>query len=709
MAASLFEEWQGLLEIPAAADPKQRPIGKGDALVVIDMQADFVPRDSSSNPDGGRFGVPEGDLIVHPICQLITLANASGATVVATRDYHPHDHASVSTEGGPFPPHCVQGTPGANLLPPIALVMSEAWKRRPDGVHVAFKAFHEDVDSFGAFPYQTGGPGRLTLRKSGSEKTAAECPMGCHSCPWTGCIVVKQSALHAAKKRGEAPDMNAPPDMLAMTVHDGKDRQRRSLQQALKGSRRLFVCGLALDFCVLDTCLNAKAAGFAEVYVVLDCARAAHIAGIGPHGTGFLTAPSEVLAKLKAAGVRIATSVSVCGDALLESDLWGHPKVSMGSSAFPASLGPLGLESCDDLTLSVNTKTHQYTLELSGALEMLGHTGYDFANTGRCSPLAPLPAGWPCAPSTARSLCWAYPLEGMAELSRHPDTALAFLSLTVGAELRFTAYGGFLLIDEDNATVAIQTIGAPMSGELRFDSAERLGAAMVTSWKSRMQSVTLPSLLRAGAQQFCWLVPGESHLGGGAGGGTALKVAHGAFAYQMKDGPPLLFRLLDPSVPLELGSICEAAEDEVTTESSIMSADLSAGRRLSRRTSSKTASSARSEAAAEPVAQATPEKEPPVTPIRMSTRSAETDQAEKALEEAAVLRKRVEELQTQLTRRQQTRRPHKTATGLYTMVRAAFSWVSFGRGECQLKPEGSRSRISGVSPADPRAKATQSI
>jgi len=181
MAASLFEEWQGLLEIPAAADPKQRPIGKGDALVVIDMQADFVPRDSSSNPDGGRFGVPEGDLIVHPICQLITLANASGATVVATRDYHPHDHASFSTEGGPFPPHCVQGTPGANLLPPIALVMSEAWKRRPDGVHVAFKAFHEDVDSFGAFPYQTGGPGRLTLRKSGSEKTAAECPMGCHA------------------------------------------------------------------------------------------------------------------------------------------------------------------------------------------------------------------------------------------------------------------------------------------------------------------------------------------------------------------------------------------------------------------------------------------------------------------------------------------------------------------------------------------------
>ena len=32
-------------------------LGEGDALLVIDMQRDFVPQDAKANPDGGRFGV----------------------------------------------------------------------------------------------------------------------------------------------------------------------------------------------------------------------------------------------------------------------------------------------------------------------------------------------------------------------------------------------------------------------------------------------------------------------------------------------------------------------------------------------------------------------------------------------------------------------------------------------------------------------------
>ena len=46
------------------------------------------------------------------------------------------------------------------------------------------------------------------------------------------------------------------------------------LQAALQGKKRLFVCGLALDFCVTDTCLNAKDAGFDSVHLLLDAARA---------------------------------------------------------------------------------------------------------------------------------------------------------------------------------------------------------------------------------------------------------------------------------------------------------------------------------------------------------------------------------------------------------------------------------------------------
>ena len=39
--------------------------------------------------------------------------------VVATRDWHPPGHASFQTQGGPWPEHCVQGTPGAQINPGI--------------------------------------------------------------------------------------------------------------------------------------------------------------------------------------------------------------------------------------------------------------------------------------------------------------------------------------------------------------------------------------------------------------------------------------------------------------------------------------------------------------------------------------------------------------------------------------------------------------
>lgn len=39
-----------------------------------------------------------------------------GGTIIATRDYHPIDHVSFSTEGGPFPPHCIEGSEGAEVF-----------------------------------------------------------------------------------------------------------------------------------------------------------------------------------------------------------------------------------------------------------------------------------------------------------------------------------------------------------------------------------------------------------------------------------------------------------------------------------------------------------------------------------------------------------------------------------------------------------------
>ncbi|MCH2375362.1 MAG: hypothetical protein MK538_14325, partial [Planctomycetes bacterium] len=35
-----------------------QPIGPDDALLIIDMQHDFLLKDAVTNPDGGRFGSP---------------------------------------------------------------------------------------------------------------------------------------------------------------------------------------------------------------------------------------------------------------------------------------------------------------------------------------------------------------------------------------------------------------------------------------------------------------------------------------------------------------------------------------------------------------------------------------------------------------------------------------------------------------------------
>jgi nicotinamidase/pyrazinamidase len=78
-----------------------------EALIVVDVQNDFCP--------GGALAVPDGDAVVAPVNRLLSEA----AFVVATRDWHPADHASFAEQGGPWPVHCVCGTPGAELHPGI--------------------------------------------------------------------------------------------------------------------------------------------------------------------------------------------------------------------------------------------------------------------------------------------------------------------------------------------------------------------------------------------------------------------------------------------------------------------------------------------------------------------------------------------------------------------------------------------------------------
>lgn len=177
-------------------------MGPGDALLVIDVQGDFLP--------GGALAVPEGDAVVAPIRALA----ARFRTVVLTQDWHPAGHASFAASHpgrAPFetvrlvygdqvlwPDHCVQGTAGADLARGLDL---------PGAALVLRKGLNPAVDSYSAFAEADGTPTGLA----------------------------------------------------------GYLRER--------GIGRVVLCGLATDYCVAWSALDARAAGFAAL-VAADATRA---------------------------------------------------------------------------------------------------------------------------------------------------------------------------------------------------------------------------------------------------------------------------------------------------------------------------------------------------------------------------------------------------------------------------------------------------
>ena len=103
---------------------------------------------------GGALAVPKGDEVVPVINRLA----ASFDNAVLTQDWHPREHVSFATSHAgrkPFettrlpygdqmlwPPHCVQGTRGAELHPGLKI---------PHAQLVIRKGHHRDIDSYSAF------------------------------------------------------------------------------------------------------------------------------------------------------------------------------------------------------------------------------------------------------------------------------------------------------------------------------------------------------------------------------------------------------------------------------------------------------------------------------------------------------------------------------------------------------------------------------
>lgn len=165
---------------------------------------------------GGQLAVPEGDLIV----PLINRLARQFTQVVVAQDWHPTGHASfASSHPGHQPYDVIQLPYGEQTLWPDHCVQSTAGAE-----------FHRDLD----LPHA-----QLIIRK------------GCN------------------------------PDIDSYSAFLEADRQTTTgLAGYLKerGIDTVYMVGLALDFCVMYSALDARAAGF-NAYVVLDACRAIDLNG----------------------------------------------------------------------------------------------------------------------------------------------------------------------------------------------------------------------------------------------------------------------------------------------------------------------------------------------------------------------------------------------------------------------------------------------
>jgi len=105
------------------------------ALLFVDVQKEFFK--------GGALAVPGAEGIIGPCNRLGEAFFQANRPVFACRDWHPREHSSFSK----YPPHCIQGSTGAELHPEL----------NTDGVVLVDKAYRPEDTGMSAF-----GDGKLT-------------------------------------------------------------------------------------------------------------------------------------------------------------------------------------------------------------------------------------------------------------------------------------------------------------------------------------------------------------------------------------------------------------------------------------------------------------------------------------------------------------------------------------------------------------------
>ena len=87
-------------------------------LIIVDPQIDFTT---------GSLATAKGPEAMDRLAQAIDNGVLDKYTwVIITQDAHPANHCSFVDNGGVFPPHCVEGTEGMNVYPPLQKALEDS-------------------------------------------------------------------------------------------------------------------------------------------------------------------------------------------------------------------------------------------------------------------------------------------------------------------------------------------------------------------------------------------------------------------------------------------------------------------------------------------------------------------------------------------------------------------------------------------------------
>jgi len=147
------------------------------ALIVVDVQRDFC--------EGGALAASDTRSLLAPLQGFIAEARDAGVKIVFTQDWHPTNHSSFARNGGPWPVHCVAGTRGAELMPPIEAGAGDLEIRKG-----------QEVESAGYSGFENTGL-RVKLQESHVESVAV-CGVATEYCVRATALDAKQAGWQVA-------------------------------------------------------------------------------------------------------------------------------------------------------------------------------------------------------------------------------------------------------------------------------------------------------------------------------------------------------------------------------------------------------------------------------------------------------------------------------------------------------------------------------